>query len=108
MIGARELSLMKSSAFIINTSNGKVWDEVALYEALRKQIIRGAASDVFACEPISTSNPLLSLDNFIPTPHIAAQTEQALIRMAAVTRDVVRVILGKEPPQFPVNRRPVG
>jgi D-3-phosphoglycerate dehydrogenase len=108
MIGGRELSLMKSSGFIINTSNGKVWDEVALYEALRKKIIRGAASDVFACEPTPASNPLLSLDNFIPTPHIAAQTEQALIRMAAVTRDVVRVILGNEPPRFPVNRRPAG
>jgi D-3-phosphoglycerate dehydrogenase len=96
------LSQMKRTAFLINTSNGKLWDEDALYVALAGGGIAGAATDVFQVEPTSPDNPLLQLDTFVATPHIAAQTEPSLRRMAMVAEDVVRVVKGGAP-RFPVN-----
>lgn len=72
MIGKKELSLMKPSAFLINTSRGGVIDEDALYEALRSKQIKAAALDVFREEPTPKDNPLLKLENIVMTPHIAA------------------------------------
>ena len=74
MIGARELSLMKSSAFLINISRGGVIDEDALVEALRRDQIAGAGLDVFVYEPVLHDHPLLQLDNVILTPHIGGGT----------------------------------
>ena len=88
---------MKPSSFIINLARGPIWDEKALYAALKEGKIRGAASDVFGIEPASKDHPLLELENFIGTPHMAAHTEEALKRMSQVALDVVRVLDGKEP-----------
>jgi D-3-phosphoglycerate dehydrogenase len=71
MFGKRELSLMKPTAFLINTSRGGVIDEEALYWALDNHLIAGAGLDVFREEPAPKDNPLLDLDNVILTPHIA-------------------------------------
>ena len=103
LIGARELDLMKPTAYILNLARGPIWDEKALESALRDGKIAGAASDVFAVEPVTKDHALLKLDNFIATPHMAAHTQEALRRMSRVAEDIVRVLEGKEP-LHPVNR----
>ena len=82
MIGEKELALMKKSACLINTARGEIVQENALYEALKNGTIAGAACDVFKKEPpVKKENPLLTLDNFIATPHIGANTDEALYRV---------------------------
>ena len=76
MINENRLAMMKSTAYIINTSRGSVIDEKALLKALRNRSIAGAALDVFEVEP-PTDQELIALDNVICTPHIGAQTREA-------------------------------
>ena len=81
---------MKPGAILINTTRGAVLDEQALYEGLTEGNIGGAACDVFVDEPINGSHPLLSLDNFVATPHLGANTEEALRRVGmAVVQGVL-------------------
>jgi D-3-phosphoglycerate dehydrogenase len=103
MIGERELSLMKRSAYIINAARGPVWQEEALSRALTQGWIAGAAADVFEQEPTTADNPLLRLENFIGTPHVAAHTQDAIQRMAMVVEDIVAVIQGRAP-KHPANQ----
>jgi phosphoglycerate dehydrogenase-like enzyme len=70
VIGARELSLMKPSAYLINTSRGPLVDEAALLAALHAGTIAGAALDVFDVEPLPPAHPLRSAPNTLLTPHI--------------------------------------
>lgn len=70
IIGARELSLMKSTALLVNTARGELVDEDALVAALRSGSIGGAALDVFATEPLPADHPFRTLDNVIATPHL--------------------------------------
>ena len=103
LIRERELGLMKPTAFIINVARGPIWDEKALYTILKEGKIAGAASDVFEVEPATKDHPLLELENFIGTPHMAAHTDEALRRMSRVAMDILRVLEGKTP-AHPVNR----
>ena len=81
LIGKKELSLMKKSSFLINTSRGAVIDLKALYEALKSRQIAGAAIDVFPLEPSKSedafSSPLQDMKNVILTPHVGGSTEEA-------------------------------
>ena len=70
LVGARELALMKPSAYIINTSRGPIIDEAALLAVLREKKIAGAGLDVFDIEPLPPSHPFRTLDNVLATPHI--------------------------------------
>jgi phosphoglycerate dehydrogenase-like enzyme len=72
-IGARELSLMKPTAYLINTARGRLVDEEALVDALRTGRIAGAGLDVFRYEPLPADHPLFDLagENVILTPHVA-------------------------------------
>jgi len=98
-VGARELSLMKSEAFLINTSRGPVVDESALIKVLDAKKIAGAGLDVFEKEPVEENNPLLKLDNAILTPHTAALTKECVVSMAVeAAKCVLDVFNGKEPP----------
>jgi len=98
LIGERELLLMKSSAFLINTSRGPVVDQQALYEALKKRRITGAGLDVYQKEPIASDDPLLKLSNLVLTPHIGSGTVETRLAMALMAvEDVVRVLKGKDP-----------
>lgn len=76
LIGARELGLMKSSAFFISTARGPIVNQAALTEALKTKQIRGAGIDVFEEEPVASDDPLLELDNAILTPHAIAITDE--------------------------------
>lgn len=77
MIGEKEMGLMKKTAYLINTSRGKVVDEKALYSALDRGKIAGAALDVFEKEPLDANSPLVKLKNVLLTPHIGGSTEEA-------------------------------
>ncbi len=94
MIDSTKLSLMKSSAKIINTSRGGVIDEDALYLALEQGRLGGAALDVFEKEP-ALENRLAKLDNVILTPHIGAQTKEAQSLAANVIAEkIVQILRG--------------
>ncbi len=97
MIGETEFKMAKKEAVFINTARGKLIDEKALYQALSNHWIKGAACDVFEVEPLETNHPLLQLDNFIATPHVGGNTEEALYRVgmgvAAGILEKLRVIL---------------
>jgi D-3-phosphoglycerate dehydrogenase len=81
LIGANEFALMKKGALFLNLSRGFVVDAEALYDALKRGHLRGAAVDVFPSEPKSKGeefvSPLRDLANVILTPHIAGSTEEA-------------------------------
>jgi phosphoglycerate dehydrogenase-like enzyme len=70
LIGAAELSLMKPSARLVNTSRGPIVVESALISALRAGRIAGAAIDVFDVEPLPADHPYRNIDNLLATPHI--------------------------------------
>ena len=97
LVDAEQLTHMKQSAYLINCARGGVVDEVALEEALRKKKIAGAACDVFYNEPIQPQHPLLRLENFIATPHIGANTEEALYRVGMeVAQGIVQRLNGEK------------
>jgi phosphoglycerate dehydrogenase-like enzyme len=77
-VGARELGLMKPTAYLINTSRGPIVQTDALVDALRNDTIAGAAVDVYDSEPISTDHPLLALDNVVLTPHVGYASVEGL------------------------------
>ena len=80
LVGARELGLMKKTAYLINTSRGPIVEEAALLTALRDKRIAGAGLDVFDIEPLPVDHPLRKLDNVVLTPHlgyVAAQNYRA-------------------------------
>lgn len=98
LIGARELSIMKPAAVLINTSRGPVVDEAALIGALRSKRIAAAALDVLPQEPPDPRNPLLRMDNVIVTSHAAAGTWDALERtIVDAMANVARVERGEPP-----------
>jgi phosphoglycerate dehydrogenase-like enzyme len=69
-VGKTELSLMKPTAFLINTARGPIVDEAALIATLTARKIAGAAIDVFEQEPLPTEHPFRRLPNVLATPHI--------------------------------------
>jgi phosphoglycerate dehydrogenase-like enzyme len=76
LVGAREIALMKPTAYLINTSRGPIVDEAALIAALQERRIAGAALDVFDDEPLPHGHPLTALDNVVLTPHLGYVTEE--------------------------------
>jgi len=103
LIGARELSLMKKTAFIINTARGALIDEEALAKALEKGEIAGAGLDVFEKEPPNPDSPLLHLPNVVVTPHMAGWTEEAIYREQKEAAMEIKRVLEGEKPHHPVN-----
>lgn len=96
MINEQRLSLMKKSAYLINTSRGEVIDEQALYNALKDGKIAGAALDVFEVEP-PTDSMLVQLPNVVCTPHIGAQTYEAQELAANVIAErIIQILKGRE------------
>ena len=96
LIGKKELEMLKPSAFLINTARGAVVDEEALAECLQKQLIRGAALDVFEHEPHITEK-LYTLDNVILLPHVGTATIDGRIAMAEEALQNIRNFLNGQP-----------
>jgi phosphoglycerate dehydrogenase-like enzyme len=76
LVGARELSLMKPTSYLINISRGPIVDEAALLDVLRREAIAGAGIDTFDVEPLPPDHPFLKLSNTVLTPHIGYVTEE--------------------------------
>jgi phosphoglycerate dehydrogenase-like enzyme len=105
MVGARQLSLMKKSAYFVNLARGGVVDENALYECLSEKPTAGAAIDVMEIEPPRKDHPLIQLGNVLFTPHIGGSTREAQKRGEwGAAEEVVRVLQGQDP-RNPVFRR---
>ena len=102
LIDADRLSMMKRTAFLINTSRGPLIDETALAEALQAGRPAGAGLDVLASEPPHRDCPLLGLKNCFITPHIAWGTLAARQRLLQVVTDNIAAFLNGEP-QHVVN-----
>ena len=103
LIGKRELSRMKPTAFLINTSRGGIVDEQALALALKEGKLGGAALDVLGTEPPPPDHPLRQAPNMIPTPHLAFYSRESVIELQTkAAEEVVRALKG-EPPRSPVN-----
>ncbi|MFC7688100.1 C-terminal binding protein [Ureibacillus sp. GCM10028918] len=95
---------MKPTSYLINVSRGGIVDEEALYEALAANKIAGAALDVAVKEPIDSSSPLLALEQFIVTPHMAWYSEQAAQELKRkVAQEAVRYVKN-EGLHYPVNK----
>ncbi|MEM3765521.1 MAG: phosphoglycerate dehydrogenase [Candidatus Bathyarchaeia archaeon] len=98
LIGEKEFSLMKRTAYLINTARGPVVDEKALYNALRNGQISGAAIDVYSKEPPDFEDPMLKFENVVKTPHIAAYTVEAVRRMDLMNaQDLFKFFKGEKP-----------
>lgn len=96
-VNAELLSLMKPSAFFVNTSRGQLIDESALAEVLTKNRIAGAALDVLSKEPPPKDHPLTNLDNCIITPHTAWLSKEARERILQTTFDNIKNALAGQP-----------
>lgn len=94
IINAEAFHKMKKGVFVLNCARGGIVNEEALYEAIRSEIVAGAALDVFVKEP-PVDNPLLTLDQVIATPHLGASTDEAQENVAiAVADQVIDYLLG--------------
>lgn len=104
IIGKSLFSRMKPSAYFINLSRGEIVFENELIEALQNRQLAGAALDVFETEPPDVkNNPLFSMPNVIVTPHNAALTTEATMRMALHAAQGIDEVLSGKKPTWPVN-----
>ncbi|MFA5026536.1 MAG: NAD(P)-dependent oxidoreductase, partial [Candidatus Methylomirabilota bacterium] len=92
----------KPSAFLVNASRGGIVNEQDLYRALTRGGLAGAACDVFAEEPPTGKNPLLSLPNFVATPHIGGCSRESLLRVGMECVDQVLSVIDGGTPLHPV------
>ena len=101
MIGSREFSLMKPTAYFINTSRGPNIDERALTVALQEGSLAGAALDVWDPEPPLPDNPLLLMDNVLATQHTSGPTKQAHAAMSeSAALQWAAIFRGERPPRL--------
>jgi glyoxylate reductase len=97
MIGKEQLAIMKKTAYLIHTARGKVVDDQALVDALRKGELAGAALDVYENEPELTRG-MTELDNLLILPHIGSASTDTRNRMALLVADnVLDALAGKQP-----------
>ena len=96
IVGVRELSLMKPTAYLINTSRGPIVDEAALLKILQEKKIAGAAIDVYSVEPLPADHPIRQLDNVLLTPHLGYVSMENLTRMYQdAVEDIIAFLDGK-------------
>jgi D-3-phosphoglycerate dehydrogenase len=107
LVGRAELDRLGEHGVLVNTARGAVVDEDALVEALAEGVIAGAGLDTFESEPPGADHPLASRDDVLLTPHVGANTEQALVRMSQQAADNVRAVYEGGLPDSAVNREAV-
>jgi phosphoglycerate dehydrogenase-like enzyme len=96
LVGARELGLMKPSAYLINTARGPIVDETALIQALQARTIAGAGLDVFDEEPLPQDHPFMALDNTLLAPHMGYVTkDQYRVRYRDTVENVAAYLKGE-------------
>ena len=93
IFGKQEIEGMKQGAILINTARGALIQEDLLYEALKQGKLGGAGLDVLIKEPFSMETPLYCLDNVVLTPHIGANTEDALYRVGMACVEGIRSVI---------------
>jgi phosphoglycerate dehydrogenase-like enzyme len=103
LLGKPQFALMKPDAVLINTARGPIVDESALIEALQNGRIAGAALDVFEKEPLSSSSPLVAMENVILTSHSIAWTEELFRDMGRIDCQGALAIYRGEVPEHVVN-----
>src|SRR5262249_27244839 len=100
IIKAEELSLMKPTAYLINTARGALVDEQALIAALQEKRIAGAALDVYEMEPLPERHPLRSCENAVLSPHMGFVTREAYHLFFSQAVEAIDIYLqGKVPPR---------
>ena len=100
LVNKERMSLMKKTAYLVNTSRGPVVDEAALVDVLKNGTIAGAGLDVFENEP-KLAPGLLELENVIVTPHIASATEGARQSMSlTAAQNIIEALEGRMPPNL--------
>lgn len=98
LIGARQIALMKPTAYFVNAASAYVVDQEAIIQALRERRIAGAAFDVYQTWPVKADDPLLELDNVILTPHIGGATAETILRHSQmIAADIERFLRGQRP-----------
>jgi len=97
LINKDNLALMKSSAFLLNTSRGPIVVDQDLADALNNGVIAGAGIDVLSKEPPAADNPLFTAKNCLITPHIAWATKEARTRLMAIAVDNLAAFINKNP-----------
>lgn len=97
LVGARELGLMKPTAYLVNISRGPIVDEAALVDVLQRRAIAGAALDTFDMEPLPGDHPLLRLDNTLICPHLGYVTDDSYRAMYAGAVEDIRAFASGEP-----------
>ena len=102
MVGARELGMMRRTAYLVNCARGEIVQEEALADALRAGTIAGAAIDVFSKEP-PTGSPLVGAPNIVFTPHLGASTKEAQARAGAVVAEQVELVFAGKRAEFVAN-----
>ena len=107
LVGARELALMKPTAYLINISRGPIVDEAALVDVLRRRAIAGAALDTFDVEPLPEGHPLLQLDNTLICPHLGYVTDDSYRAMYAGVIEDIRAFASGEPVRM-INEEVLG
>jgi len=103
LIGSRELSLMKKTAILINTSRGPLLEEKAVAEALANGKIAAAGLDVFEAEPLPAESPLRQLDNVILSDHTGWYSEESVTELKTKAAQNVLAVLNGGKPIYPVN-----
>ncbi len=104
LVDAKYIGMMKPTAYLINTARGPIVDQNALTDALQNGRIQGAGLDVFENEPIDESDPLLSLDNVILTPHSICWTDECFEGNGKSACESIIAVASGRLPNYIVNR----
>ena len=103
MIDASMIAAMEPGAFLVNTALGELVDEAALISALQSGRLSGAALDTYAVEPLAENSPLRRLPNVLPSPHVAGQATDAVVKVGRAAAQAILDELAGKRPAFVVN-----
>jgi phosphoglycerate dehydrogenase-like enzyme len=104
LIGKGELSMMKQTAYLVNTARGELIDESALARALKEGWIGGAAIDTFTTEPLPGDHPFFSTPNILLSPHQASRDRGTGEQVSLAAAQAIVDLMQGEKPQFVVDK----